>query len=74
MGDFNKCRARAGNPVYNFDVISECVKSSFEGPCPDTKYPIACGDGTCKSDYVSCLRDESEKGNDNVLIDKYLRD
>ena len=72
--DFAKCRDRADNPVYNFDVISDCVGSLFTGPCKDTKYPIPCGDGTCKSDYVSCLRDENKKENDGKLSKKYFRD
>ena len=72
IGDFNMCGDRAGNPVYNFDVISECVQSLFKGPCSDTRYPIACGDGTCKSDYVSCLRDIDRKAEEGELHGRYM--
>lgn len=70
--DFNMCGDRAGNPVYNFEVISECVQSLFKGPCSDTRYPIACGDGTCKSDYISCLRDIDSKGAKGELHGRYM--
>ena len=62
--DFKKCAGKAGNP-YNFPFVSDCVGgSSFSGPCKDSATPVACGDGTCKSDYVSCLRSlsHSERG------------
>lgn len=74
ISDFEKCRERADNPVYNFNVISDCVKSLFTGPCKDTKNPIPCGDGTCKSDYISCLRDENSKEMQGQVLNKYLRD
>ena len=64
----------ADNPVYNFDVISDCVGSLFKGPCKDTQYPIPCGDGTCQSDYISCLRAIQQKDDDGVLLTKYFRD
>lgn len=41
--------------------MSECVGSDFKGPCKDTAFPVPCGDGTCRSDYVSCLRAMSER-------------
>eukprot|EP00753_Platysulcus_tardus_P015960 PLAT5353.1.p1 GENE.PLAT5353.1~~PLAT5353.1.p1 ORF type:complete len:1003 (-),score=555.10 PLAT5353.1:96-2963(-) len=53
--DFKKCGPRGSNP-YNFPYVSECVGSSFTGPCPDSALPVPCGDGTCQSDYISCLR------------------
>lgn len=71
--DFNKCRDRADNPVYNFQVISDCVGSLFNGPCKDTEYPIPCGDGTCQSDYISCLRSEDRTSSTGSLQRKYLR-
>jgi hypothetical protein len=43
------------NP-YNFPYISSCVDSSFNGPCKDSKNPVPCGDYTCRSTYVECLR------------------
>mgnify|MGYP007044696272 CR=1 FL=1 len=30
--------------------------TSLVGPCDDSAYPVPCGDGTCHSDYISCLR------------------
>lgn len=59
--DFKRCNGKAGNP-YNFPFVSDCVSSpSFTGPCKESQTPVPCGDGTCRSDYVSCLRALSEK-------------
>ena len=56
MEDFKKCGGKAGNP-YNFPFVSDCVGSSFSSSnCKDTASPVPCGDGTCRSDYVACLR------------------
>ena len=73
ISDFGKCKERADNPVYNFDIISDCVGSLFKGPCKDTQYPIPCGDGTCQSDYISCLRAIQQKDDNGVLLTKYFR-
>jgi hypothetical protein len=55
-----RCGSKASNP-YNFPYVSECVGASeFTGPCKDSAFPVPCGDGTCKSDYISCLRALSE--------------
>ena len=72
ISDFYMCGEKAGNPVYNFEVISECVQSKFKGPCKDYNYPIACGDGTCQSDYVSCLRSIDKKEEEGQLEGKYM--
>lgn len=72
ISDFHMCGEKAGNPVYNFEVISECVNSQFKGPCKDLNYPIACGDGTCQSDYVSCLRSIDRKEEEGQLEGKYM--
>jgi len=54
--DFDRCGTKVGNP-YNFPFVSECVKSTaFSGPCEDPAFPVACGDGHCRSDYITCLR------------------
>jgi hypothetical protein len=54
--DFRRCNSKAGNP-YNFPFVSDCVGGSgFSGPCKDSRAPVPCGDGSCRSDYVSCLR------------------
>jgi hypothetical protein len=56
VSDFSKCGTKTGNP-YNFPFLSECVKSpKFSGPCEDPALPVACGDGHCRSDYITCLR------------------
>jgi len=57
--DFGKCGTKAGNP-YNFPFVSDCVRSrdySHPSPkCEDPKEPVACSDGHCRSDYISCLK------------------
>ena len=54
--DFKKCGGKGSNP-YGFPFVSECVGGgAFAGPCKDTARPVACGDSSCQSDYVSCLR------------------
>ena len=70
--DFGHCGNSAGNPVYNFNLISDCVSSKFNDNCRDPKTPISCGDGTCKTDYISCLRDIDEKRKMGTLTDKYI--
>ena len=70
--DFRHCGESAGNPVYNFGVISDCVSSKFDNHCTDPAAPIACGDGTCKTDYISCLRDMNLKREKGTLLDKYI--
>jgi len=60
--DFGKCngRAKGGNP-YGIPYISDCVGSSFRGPCRSSDLPVPCGDKTCRSTFVECLQ---------VLLDK----
>lgn len=62
LEDFKKCGSKASNP-YGFPFVSECVggQQDFTGPCKDSAFPVPCGDGTCKSDYVSCLRSISDR-------------
>ena len=37
--------------------MSDCVGSSFSSSnCKDSASPVPCSDGTCRSDYVTCLR------------------
>jgi len=55
LEDFKRCGGKSSNP-YGFPFVSDCVGSSFTGPCKDSKAPVPCGDGTCRSDYVTCLR------------------
>ena len=68
--DFQRCGDKA--PVlYGFSLISNCVGSDFRGPCDDHSKPVPCGDGTCHSDYISCLRAISKKqliGNDKKRL------
>ena len=58
--DFAKCGPKSSNP-YNFPFVSDCVGSQFRGPCKDPVFPVPCGDGTCQTDYVACLRAMSKK-------------
>lgn len=53
--DFGHCPGHGRND-YNFPFVSHCITSGFDGPCKDSKYPVACGDNTCRSTYVECLR------------------
>jgi hypothetical protein len=53
--DLKRCGPKGRN-VYGFPLVSECVGSSFIGPCKNMSLPVPCGDGTCRSDYVDCLR------------------
>ena len=61
VDDFEKCGRKGKNGPYNFPHVSECVGSWFEGPCDDSARPVPCGDGTCHTDYISCLRSLSDK-------------
>ena len=54
--DFRRCGGKGSNP-YGFPFVSECVGGgAFAGPCKDSARPVPCGDGSCQSDYVACLR------------------
>src|SRR5690554_4370023 len=55
VSDFGRCGSKARNE-YGLPFVSDCVGSEFKGPCPDSRYPVPCGDETCHSDYISCLR------------------
>ncbi len=56
--DFKRCGPKAGT-VYNLPFISDCVggkdAKGMHVECPDLALPVPCGDGTCHSDYISCL-------------------
>jgi len=58
--DFQRCDSHATThgwlPKDKTAHISECVSSSFDGPCDDPGHPVPCGDKTCHSTYVSCLK------------------
>lgn len=70
--DFRMCGDAAENPVYNFQVVSDCVGSLFKGPCKDPLFPVPCGDGSCKTDYVACLRDIDAKEKQGNLQGRYM--
>ncbi|GMH66089.1 hypothetical protein TL16_g04354 [Triparma laevis f. inornata] len=55
--DFEHCGGNARTP-YGFGLVSDCVGSSFKGPCEDPEFPVPCAtkEGTCESDFISCLR------------------
>jgi hypothetical protein len=70
--DFKKCGGKAGNP-YNFPFVSDCVGSSFSSSnCKDSAAPVPCGDGTCRSDYVTCLRALSDADRRGALRSSVL--
>ena len=54
--DFEMCGRKGKNGPYNFPYISDCVGSTFTGPCDDPAAPVPCGDGTCTTDYIHCLK------------------
>ena len=54
VNDFGHCRGHGTNE-YNVAFVSHCVKSNFNGPCPESRYPVACGDNTCRESYPACL-------------------
>lgn len=56
ISDFKRCGEDGDNKPYNFPHIGSCIKSEFKGPCKDPSYPIACGDGSCQSTYIHCLK------------------
>jgi hypothetical protein len=75
LEDFKRCGGKAGNP-YNFPFVSECVKAldgapvaaataaaaaAAAAPCSDSRAPVRCADGVCRSDYVACHRAVSAK-------------
>ncbi|XP_077864238.1 uncharacterized protein LOC144349562 [Saccoglossus kowalevskii] len=62
LHDFGKCPLDAPNQ-YNFPFISSCVGSDFSGPCTDSRFPVPCGDHTCRSTYVECLQALSDLEN-----------
>ncbi|XP_067678747.1 uncharacterized protein [Haliotis asinina] len=54
VDDFGHCKSDAKTP-YGFNLVSRCVGSDFQGPCTDTKYPVPCGDHTCRATFIDCL-------------------
>ena len=62
--DFKRC-GKKSNTVYGLAFISDCVGEQRFGSkaisCPNLKLPVPCGDGTCHSDYISCLRAYSDR-------------
>ena len=58
--DFQHCDSHAHTggwlPQDKTSHISECVYSSFDGPCKEPAKPVPCGDKTCRSTFVECLK------------------
>jgi hypothetical protein len=57
--DFKKCSNSKASTVYGLPYVSDCVGGSSNSrdlKCPDLNLPVPCGDGTCHTDYISCLR------------------
>ena len=71
--DFRRCEEKA-QTLYNLPFVSDCVgQRSFRYglhshttgksnvvKCDDLETPVPCADGTCHSDYISCLRSLSD--------------
>ena len=55
LEDLKRCGPKA-KVLYGFPFVSDCVGSSYIGPCKNNSLPVPCGDGTCRSDFVDCLR------------------
>ncbi|CAH1773495.1 unnamed protein product [Owenia fusiformis] len=55
VNDLGHC-GQPSNTKYGFTEPAKCVGSDFIGPCEDSRYPVPCGDYTCKSTYIECLR------------------
>ncbi|EGD80112.1 hypothetical protein PTSG_10386 [Salpingoeca rosetta] len=53
--DFGHCPGHARNN-YNIPFVSHCVRSQYQGPCEDDRYPVPCGDRTCRESYLQCLQ------------------
>ncbi len=72
--DFKRCGPKAGT-VYNLPFISDCVgnrETKGNLDCPDLALPVPCGDGTCHSDYISCLHSLSNTV--QSFVDKHAHD
>ena len=49
--------------AYGFGLVSDCVGSKFKGPCDDPARPVPCAtkEGTCETDFISCLKAIAEE-------------
>jgi hypothetical protein len=54
VNDFGHCKGHAKNE-YGVGYVSHCVQSSFNGPCTESRYPVPCGDQSCRESYPACL-------------------
>jgi hypothetical protein len=61
--DFKRCGPSSHND-YGFPHINSCVGGKIKNDfvshggkkCKESNAPVPCGDGTCRSDYISCLK------------------
>merc|ERR1711871_1803354 len=61
--DFKRCLPKGHND-YGFAHISDCVggkmneifKKKGGKKCKESSHPVPCGDGSCQTDYISCLK------------------
>jgi len=54
VADFGHCPGHANNE-FGVAWVSHCVRSQFNGPCPESRYPIPCGDESCRESFPACL-------------------
>lgn len=50
VNDFGHCTGHARNE-FGLSFISHCVRSNFDGPCKESRYPVPCGDFSCRESY-----------------------
>ena len=50
VNDFGHCNGHASNE-FGISFISHCVRSDFGGPCKESRYPVPCGDYSCRESY-----------------------
>jgi hypothetical protein len=53
--DFGRCES-GGKNSYNFQLISNCVRGPFDVKCKDSRFPVVCGDHTCRRTFPECLQ------------------
>ena len=61
--DFKRCLPKGHND-YGFSHISDCVggkmgeifKKKGGKKCKESSHQVPCGDGSCQTDYISCLK------------------
>lgn len=54
--DLKQCGPKA-SVLYDFPFVGDCVGGMpAKSKCTEPEAPVPCGDGTCTTDYITCLR------------------